>query len=122
MGREVDELHAEMRQLKELRAALDTRMAWIHRRLYSPNINGKTSVDSRPLIPFIQKCIDNHESLSVIADRCMVSERVVANALRGEPISERSADRLVTGLGIPHLYDDIVPFVPDPPESQYYEE
>lgn len=116
------DLRAELRQLKELRKTLDTRMAWIHRRLYSPTINGKYSVDSTPLIKYIQQSIDNGESLSIIADRCMVSERTVANALRGEPISEASADRLVTGLGIPHLYDDIVPFVPDPPESKFYEE
>lgn len=117
--RETELLQAEMRQLKELRTAIDTRIAWIHRRLYSPTINGQRSVDTRPLIKFIQESIDNHESLGAIAARCNVSERVVATALRGESISEASADKLITGLGIPHLYDDVVPM---PPESHYYEE
>jgi len=113
---EADELHAEMRQLKELRKAIDTRIAWIHRRLYSPSINGRHSVDSRPLRKYIQQRIDNHETLVAIGASCNVSEKTVARALRGEPISEASADSLVTGLGVPHLYDDIVPY------SQYYEE
>lgn len=118
--KEVELLQAEMRQLKELRSTIDARIEWIHRRLYSPSLgNGSRSLDSRPLSKYIQQSIDNHESLRAIAARCNVSERIVANALRGEPISEASADRLITGLGIPHLYDDIVPM---PPESQYYEE
>jgi hypothetical protein len=116
--KEIDLLQAEMRQLKELRRILDVRIEFIHRRMYSPSL-GKSAVDSRPLIPFIQQSIDNHESLGAIAARCNLSERTVAAALRGEPISQSSADKLITGLGIPHLYDDIVPM---PPESQYYEE
>lgn len=116
---EVEYLQAEMRHLKELRRTLDVRIAWVYRRMHSPRLDGRNSVDSRPLSKYIQQSIDNHESLRAIAERCNVSERTVATALKGEPISEASADRLVTGLGIPHLYDDIVP---PPPESQYYEE
>jgi hypothetical protein len=117
--RELELLHDEMRQLKELRQTIDTRIAWLHRRMYSPKLNGKSSVDTTPLIPFIQQCIDNHESLIDIADRCNVSDKTLAAALRGEAISELSADRIVTGLGIPHRYAEIVPM---PPESKYYEE
>lgn len=119
MNSSLEELRAEMRQLKELRRTIDTRIAWIHRRLYSPAVNGKVTVDSTLLIPHIQKAIDSGEALIVIAERCNLSEKTVLKALRGESISESSADSLITGLGIPHLYDDIVPM---PPESHYYEE
>jgi hypothetical protein len=123
MAREEEMLREEYKQLKELRKTLETRMAWVHRKLYYPRMSdNRNTVDSRPLIPFIQQAIDNHETIIAISDRCKVSEGTIRNILRGLPISEPSIDRVLTGLGMPHLYDDMVPFVPDPPESKFYEE
>lgn len=109
----------ELKQLRALRHSLDLRIKRLESRMTEPNPGRSPSVSTEKLCSHIQKWIDSGKSLVALADEAMVDEKTIRTALKGQNISERSVDRIVVALGLPHLYDDIVPL---PPPSQYYED
>jgi Helix-turn-helix len=118
----------ELRALYQIRALIDERIAFFETQLVVRNVVQKRSngslypgVNTEDLKPYIQEWVDQGYTLRTLADKAMISETTLQKIMRGSVQMTRddTADRILTALGLPNVYNELVP---DPPEGQYYEE
>jgi hypothetical protein len=78
-------------------------------------------VESARLAPYIQQWIDGGSTLLSLSRVAGVGEKTLRQILSGQlpTVRELTADRILSGLGLPHVFNEIVP---DPPISKYWED
>lgn len=122
------QIEAELSTLRKLQSATQERIDQLENQLKLRTAlrlsnNGKLyeGVEVSRLKPYIQSWIDQGYTLASLAQKAGLSESTVQKMMTDEREMMRTstADKLITALGITHLYDDIVP---EPPEGHYYEE
>lgn len=121
-------IHEELVSLRKLRDSLNERITLLEKQQrYRVALKVKNNgaiyngVLSTDLIPYIQEWIDNGHTIRALADKANLAEDTIGRILRNEHTMVRTttADRIITALGIPHIFSKLVP---DPPEGQFYEE
>ena len=121
---DVRDAREELNALKELRAIIDKRIERLQLRMVAPEVisgNGQRMVENRYIRPFIREWIDRGNTLIELANQCGMSDGTLRRIMRENEdlMSERSADKILTALGLPHVYNEIVP---EPPPTQFWEE
>lgn len=122
------EIEEELRQLQRMRAMIDDRIAYFERQLLlrtqekvASNGSIYTGVPAELIKPYLQEWIDQGHTLRTLADKAMLSESNLLRIMRGDRdmIRESTADKILSALGITHVYNEIVP---EPPEDYHYME
>lgn len=124
MASEEVEIYEELKELLALQTIIEQRITRLRLRLIAPTVrsgNNQRMVESRHVRPFITEWIDRGNTLQALADQCVMSDKTLRDIMNHEEklISERSADKILVALGLPHVYNEIVP---EPPPGQYWED
>lgn len=118
----------ELHTLRKLQQATEERINQLERQLrykttmkVAKNGNIYRGVLCSDLRPYVQEWVDMGRTLGALADNAGLSEGAIVRILNNKQDMVRTdtADKLLTALGLPHIFNELVP---EPPESQYYEE
>ena len=118
----------ELQTLRKLHSATEERISQLEKQLryrttvkIAKNGNIYKGVLCSDLRPYIQEWVDMGRTLGALADNAGISEGSIVRILNNKQDMVRTdtADKLLTALGLPHIFNELVP---EPPESQYYEE
>ena len=118
----------ELHTLRKLQQATEERISQLEKQIryrttmkVAKNGNIYSGVLCSDLRPYIQEWVDMGRTLGALADRASISEGSIVRILNNKQDMVRTdtADKLLTALGLPHIFNELVP---EPPESQYYEE
>ena len=115
------EIHGGLEELLKLRSIIDQRIESLRRRELTPT-NGRDMVAKSDLAPYVREWVSTGKSLGTLANRAMISITTLERILSDEQgvVTESTADKILTALGLPHIFNQLV--LPDPPPSQFYEE
>jgi hypothetical protein len=118
----------ELHTLRKLQQATEERISQLEKQIrykttmkVAKNGNIYRGVLCSDLRPYVQEWVDMGRTLGALADNAGLSEGAIVRILNNKQDMVRTdtADKLLTALGLPHIFNELVP---EPPESQYYEE
>lgn len=118
--REHESLAAELKELKALRTSIDARINRIQKLLNLGLTDRSDNIDGSIVAKYIREWLDENHTVEMLAEKADISPATVYNVLDGRRVRETTVDKILTALGLVHIFNEIVP--PTPPQSKYYEE
>lgn len=127
-------IERELAELRKISTSIDDRIRFLqgliedeqekrYNTLKQASSDGKlyNGVLANDLKPYVQEWIDRGYTIRALADKANLNEETIYKVMRGGDGMLRiaTADALLNALELPHIFNEIVP---EPPESQYYEE